>query len=47
MGFGIRQWKQENLPNEAEESLTEEEKAELLELTVRFHRFGSHYKKVG
>jgi hypothetical protein len=41
----LRQWKQTNRPNEVEKPLTEEEEAELMELTVRFHRFGSHDKK--
>jgi hypothetical protein len=35
----LRQWKQTNRPNEVEKPLTEEEKAELKELTYRFDRF--------
>jgi len=35
----LREWKQTNRPNEVEEPLTEEEKAELEELTYRFDWF--------
>ena len=35
----LREWKQTNRPNEVEKALTEEEKAELKELTYRFDRF--------
>jgi len=35
----LREWKQTNRPNEVEKPLTEEEKAELNELTYRFDRF--------
>src|SRR5215469_13528054 len=34
----LREWKQTNRPNEVEKPLTEEEKAELEELTYRFDR---------
>jgi len=42
----LRGWKQINRPNEVEKPLTEEEEAELKELTYRFLRFGSHWDKV-
>lgn len=35
----LRQWKETNRPNEVEKPLTEEEEAELKELTYRFDRF--------
>jgi hypothetical protein len=37
----LRQWKQKNRPNEVEKPLTEEEEAELKELTYRFHPLGA------
>jgi hypothetical protein len=42
----LRQWKQENRPNEVEKQLTEEEEAELDELTYRFHPCGSFLKSL-
>jgi len=43
----LREWKQENRPNQVEKLLTEEEEAELEELMYRFHPFGSFLKSVG
>jgi hypothetical protein len=40
----LRKWKQENRPNEVEKPLTEEEKAELKELTYAFHPLGLSIK---
>jgi hypothetical protein len=40
----LRQWKQTKGLNEVERSLTEEEKAELDELTYRFHPLGLSIK---
>ena len=36
----LREWKQENRPNEVEKPLTKEEEAELEELMYRFHPLG-------
>src|SRR5262245_27131565 len=41
----LRGWKETNRPNEVEKPLTDEEEAELKELTYRFHRFGPQYEK--
>ena len=40
----LREWKQKNRPNEVEKPLTEEQEAELEELTNRFHPLGSALK---
>jgi len=40
----LREWKQENRPNEVEKPLTKEEEAELEELMYRFHPLGSFLK---
>jgi len=42
----LRQWKQTNRPNEVEKPLTEEENAELKELTYRFDRFAKHWDEI-
>ena len=43
----LREWKQENRPNEVEKPLTKEGEAELEELMYRFHPLGSFLKAVG
>jgi len=40
----LREWKQENRPNEVEKPLTEEEEAELEELMYRFDPLGPSLK---
>ena len=42
----LREWKQTNRPNDVEKPLTEEENAELKELTYRFDRFAKHWDEI-